>query len=134
MSNFGGWLLVGLAMIALLQIFDTLPSLEPKKASVLASVPYVRLLGPLLYACILLFNLSITFWIGEYFLGVVGCIILFFPSLLILLFTLYKRANFTQTQIAQHCRDFPLAAIRCPALSSGNGKESAGVSWQNPSR
>ncbi|HQN17962.1 MAG TPA: carotenoid biosynthesis protein [Syntrophobacteraceae bacterium] len=134
MSNFGGWLLVGLAIIALLQSFDSFPSLEPKKASVLTSMPYVRLLGPLLYVCILLFNLSVTFWIGEYFLGVVGCIILFFPSLLILLFTLYKQANLTQAQIAQHGRDFPLAAIRCPALFSGNGKESAGISYQDPSR
>ena len=116
MSNFAGWLLVGLAMIWVLQLLDTLPSLEPRKASILAGVPGARLLGPLLYACILLFNLAVTFWIGEYFLGVVGCTVLFFPSLLIWFFTLYKRANLSPTHIEEHCRDFPDAEVTCPTL------------------
>jgi putative membrane protein len=109
MSNFGGWLLVGLVMIGVLQLLDTIPSLEPKKASILTKAPGIRLLGPLLYGGILLFNLAVTFWIGEYLLGLVGCIVLFFPSLLIVLFTLYKRANLTPAQIAEHRRDFPYA-------------------------
>jgi uncharacterized membrane protein len=94
MSNFGGWLLVGLAMIALLQVLATLPSFEPRKPSMLAGIPGIALLGPLLYGGILAFNLAVTFWIGEYFLGIVGGTILFFPSLLVVLFTLYKRAVF----------------------------------------
>lgn len=35
-------------------------------------------LGPLLYYVILLFNLMMTFWIGEVFLGVVG-VLLYVP-------------------------------------------------------
>jgi uncharacterized membrane protein len=116
MSNFAGWLLVGLAMIGVLQLLDPLPFLEQKKSWILARGPGARLLGPLLYVCILLFNLAVTFWIGEYFLGVVGCIVLFFPSLLIWFFTLYKRANLSPAHIVEHCRDFPDAEITCPTL------------------
>jgi uncharacterized membrane protein len=118
MSNFGGWLLVGLVMIAILQTLDALPSSEPGKPPAFAAIPGTRLLGVLLYVCILLFNLVITFWIGEYFLGIVGCTILFFPSLLILFFTFYKHRNLNPSQIAQHCLDFPLSEANCPPLRS----------------
>jgi uncharacterized membrane protein len=121
MSNFAGWVLVGFAMIGVLQLLDTLPSLEPKKASILTRGPGARLLGPLLYVCILLFNVAVTFWIGEYFLGVVSCTVLFFPSLLVLFFTLHKRAYLNSEHIAEHCRDFPYANVTCPALQ-GNCK------------
>jgi uncharacterized membrane protein len=116
MSNFAGWLMVGLTMIGVLQLLDALPSLEPKKSSILARAPGTRLFGPLLYVCILLFNLAVTFWIGECLLGVVGCTVLFFPSLLILFFTLYKQANLSPKHIAEHCRDFPDAEVSCPTL------------------
>ncbi len=118
MSNFAGWLLVGLAMLAMLQLLDMFRWLEPKGVSILAGIPGARLLGPILYVCILVFNLTMTFWIGEHFLGIVGCLILFFPSLLVLFFTLYKNANLTPTHIARHRLDFPLSGVPCPPLSS----------------
>jgi putative membrane protein len=121
MSNFGGWLLVGLVMVRVLQFLDTLPWLEPKKSSILTGVPGARLFGPLLYICILLFNLAITFWIGEYLLGVVGCTVLFFPCLLLVFFTLYKLANLTPAHIAEHCRDFPHAMSPALPLMMADG-------------
>jgi uncharacterized membrane protein len=116
MSNFEGWLVVGLAMNAVLQLLDTLPSLEPKKASIFNRMPGARLLGPMLFLGIVAFNVAVTFWIEEYLLGFVGCTVLFFPSLLILFFTLYKHASLNPTQIAQHCRDFPLSRVPWPPL------------------
>jgi uncharacterized membrane protein len=98
MSNFGGWLLVGVAMIA--------------------GIPGIGLLGTLLYVGVLAFNLAVTFWIREYFLGIVGCTILFFPTMLVLFFTRYKHANLSLSQIAQHARDFPLSKLNRPPLSS----------------
>jgi uncharacterized membrane protein len=118
MSNFGGWLVVGLAMIAVLQALATWPSLEPRKPLTLTRIPVIGLLGPLLYVGILAFNLAVTFWIGEGFLGIVGCTILFFPSLLVLFFTLYKHANLSPQHLAQHARDFPhLAVTPLPSIS-----------------
>jgi uncharacterized membrane protein len=107
MSNFGGWLLVGLAMIAVLQLLERFSSLEPVSVSRLAELPWIKLLGPTLYVSVLVFNLGVTFWIGETFMGIVGCVVLFFPSLLVCLFTLYKQKHVTSTQIEEHCRDFP---------------------------
>jgi len=116
MSNFGGWLLVGLVMMATLQLLDACSSLEPGKSSTLARIPGIGVLGPILYVCVLAFNLAVTFWIGEYFLGVVGCTILFFPGLLVFFFTLYKRAHLRQVDLVQHARDFPLSQVPCPTL------------------
>lgn len=90
MSNFGGWLLVGLIMIAALQRLDRILSsaVEPHIAPHASS--RLRLLGPLLYLAVLAFNLIVTFWIGETFLGLVGSLIVFFPLLLVACFTRYK--------------------------------------------
>jgi len=116
MSNFGGWLLVGLMMIGVLQALDTVPALEPGKPSVLTEIPWIGMSGPLLYLCILVFNLAVTFWIEERFLGIVGCTIIFFSSLLVLLFTFYKHSHLTPSHIARHCRDFPLSGACRPPL------------------
>jgi uncharacterized membrane protein len=90
MSNFAGWLVVGLAMIAILQLLDRCAFLDPDKPSVFSGIPVLRCAGPLLYFSILIFNLSVTFWIGEYLLGIVGCIIVFYCSLLVGCLTAYK--------------------------------------------
>lgn len=110
LSNFGGWVLVGLALMALMQLLDRLPVLDPGKASRLTGIPGVRLLGLVLYVSVLAFNLSVTFWIGETFMGIVGCLILFFPGLLVCFFTLYKQRYLTSAQIEEHRRDFPESA------------------------
>ena len=110
MSNFGGWLLVGFAMVGTLQSLDRIPALEPRQYSLFGRVPGIALLGPVLYVSVLVFNLTITFRIGEDLLGLVGCLILFFPSLLAFFFTLHKQAHLTPGQIHCHLRDFPRSA------------------------
>lgn len=107
MSNFGGWLVVGLAMVGCLQLLDRLSSLEPHKQPPFSWIPYIALLGPILYVSVLVFNLSITFWIGETLLGLVGLMLFFFPSLLTLYFTLYKQEHFRAELIDLHLNDFP---------------------------
>ncbi len=88
MSNFYGWLLVALVMIRVLQWLvarlGTFPRTAALARKVLASV-----WGPVLYVCILLFNLAVTFAIGEVSLGiassfitlallVMGCAVLYY--------------------------------------------------------
>ena len=60
----------------------------------------------MLYVSVLAFNLTVTFWIGETFMGIVGCLILFFPGLLVSFFTLYKQQHVTRAQIEEHRQDF----------------------------
>lgn len=130
MSNFGGWLLVGLVLIGSLQVLDSFSNLEPQRKGSQGVIPGIRLLGPLLYVSILLFNLAITFWIGERLLCLVGSLILTFPAALALFLTLYKRTHVTQEQIERHAAQFALAGTshtlpsashpRRPELSTSN--------------
>ncbi len=107
MSNFGGWLVVGLVMVAALQWLDRVSALEFTGVSPLRRIPFVCLFGPLLYISVLIFGLSVTFWIEELLLGLVGCVILFFPAVLSILFTLYKCEHLTAEAVRKHLADFP---------------------------
>jgi len=109
MSNFGGWLLVGLAMIGALQVLDLFPELEPRSVSVFQRIWGIGLLGPVLYLSVMAFNLTITFHIGERLMGAVGCLIVLFSFLPAIFFTLYKQANLTPKLLDRHLRDFPLS-------------------------
>lgn len=126
MSNFGGWLLVGLAMVRALQWLDRrgealefrdvgeerplggLPGID----LALGRLPGGRMLGPILYVSVMVFNLTVTFRIGEDLMGVVGCLILFFSSLMAFFFTLYKQAHITRELIEEHLEDFPNSQAR----------------------
>jgi len=107
LSNFAGWLVVGLMMVYALQVLDRASFLEPVKAPALAAVPLARLLGPILYVSVLIFNLAVTFRIGDRFLGTTGCIILIPPALLSFLFTRYKARHITVEMRERHFADFP---------------------------
>ncbi len=106
MSNFGGWLLVGVVLVGALQVLDRVPSLEPEGRGALTSVPWIGMLGPALYLGIMVFNLAITFWIGEHLLGVTGCLIVAVPTLLGALFSHYKHLHATRSELEAHLGDF----------------------------
>jgi uncharacterized membrane protein len=108
LSNFGGWAIVGAAIILLFQGIDRL--LVKRDRGRHAGVRYVpakALWGPMLYYLLLLFNLTVTFMIDEPFLGWVG-VLIFTPITLILITLLFKPANqATAEELAAHLRDFP---------------------------
>lgn len=107
MSNFGGWLLVGFAMIGALQMLDRFPSLHSQGGLAYHGIPGVKLLGPILYVSVIVFNLIVTFRIGEMLLGITGCLIIFHPALLALFFSIYKQKHLTQDMILRHLEEFP---------------------------
>lgn len=119
MSNFAGWFLVGLAMIGALQLLDRVPAMLRFSLVPYHRLPALRFLGPLLYVSVLTFNLTVTFLIGETFLGMVGCLILFFPAVFTLFFTLYKLAQAPREAMERHLDDFPYpqSPIPVPSLS-----------------
>lgn len=87
MSNFGGWLLVGFVLVAALQAlerFDSKPRLPQGRAS------WMRLLGPVLYFSVLLFNIAITFHIREMLLGLVDLLLFATLAVPMVFFTIYK--------------------------------------------
>ncbi len=109
MSNFGGWLLVGLALVAALQCLDRVSSLDDPASVYCRPWSWVCLAGPALYLGVLAFNLSVTFWIGEHLMGTVGLLILFYAGLVAFFFTVYKQARITPSDVTAHVDDFPLS-------------------------
>lgn len=95
LSNFGGWLLVGFIMIAVLQRLEKRP---PQTQGMAALRPWASpsYRGTVLYFGVLLFNVAMTFAIGEMILGVIAV------SLLLLLAGLTLAAAAVLTGQRQH--------------------------------
>lgn len=75
LSNFGGWFLVGLVMITVLQRLDSWSPAarqQPAGQKPWASPPYQ---GTFLYFGILLFNVVLTFVVGEMLLGLIAVVL-----------------------------------------------------------
>ena len=88
LMNFVGWAVVGLIALSIYFSIDRLlPPLPPA-----AGPPMTThlLLGCVLYYGVLVFNLTITFWIGETLLGLVGLMI-YLPITILLVLRLFNR-------------------------------------------
>ncbi|MFQ5861846.1 MAG: carotenoid biosynthesis protein [Candidatus Brocadiales bacterium] len=76
LSNFIGWFIVGLAIIYSFQWLDGLVDGWPGfRDEGTRYVPAKAVLGPACYFATMLFNLLVTFYIGEYLLGLVSLVI-----------------------------------------------------------
>ena len=83
LANFVGWAVVGFVALSgyrLLDRYGLVGSLPPKEF-----VKDDLLIGIALYYGVLIFNLAITFWIGERLIGVVGCFLYLPISFLLVL-------------------------------------------------
>jgi uncharacterized membrane protein len=112
LSNFGGWAIVGAAIVLLFQRIDRL--LVRRGWGSNAGVRYVpakAIWGPALYYLVLLFNLTVTFLIDEPFLGLVGLLI-FTPITVMVMMLLIKPANQATTEeLVAHLQDFPGSSL-----------------------
>jgi uncharacterized membrane protein len=125
LSNFAGWFLVGLTTIRLYQAVE-LRGRERLDAAGVRRLPLGGLLEPLLYFGILVFNLVLTFTIGEPLLGTIG-ILLYVPIIvLVLSHPLNPRRRATADDLAAHARDYPrsevpsaIGGVRAPIPPSG---------------
>jgi putative membrane protein len=110
LSNFAGWLFVGLLTIGAYQRIE--PYLLTPTRFLRAGqmhLPLGGLLEPALYLGIVLFNLTLTFWIGEPLLGTIGCFI-FAPLVLVYLTHLIGDTSRAGPLAREaHRRDFPRA-------------------------
>ena len=108
LSNYAGWFLVALATIAVFQLLErraVWPSTGVRR------LPYGGLLEPLVYLGIVVFNLTLTFWIGESLLGLLGCM-LFAPVLVLgVAHPLNPMRHAGSAEIALHQRDFPASPL-----------------------
>jgi len=123
LSNYAGWFLVALATIAAFQVLErgvTWPTAGVRH------VAYGGLLEPVMYLGIVVFNLAITFWIGETELGVVGGL-LFLPVVVLLVaHPLNPVRHAGPADLAQHLCDYPASPIFLPGAP-----EAPAVSWRS---
>ncbi len=90
LTNFGGWFLVGSTILfCWTHINRRLTLMSSFKDWGQRDVPAQALLGPGVYFGVLLFNLAVTFYIGEVILGLCGTLL----TLILLSLVLYKIKN-----------------------------------------
>ncbi len=70
LTNFGGWFLVGAAILYAFSRVDAWLGETQKTGSGFGGLP--ALFGPAVYFGVLAFNLGVTFYIGEFILGLCG--------------------------------------------------------------
>jgi putative membrane protein len=111
LSNFAGWALVGAVIIGLFQQLDKRLLSKGWTQEDPTRMRYTALWGPALYYLILLFNIAVTFFIGETLLGIVDLFI-YMPVTAILLTQLANTAKIATTEeLAAHAQDFPHSTI-----------------------
>ncbi len=95
LANFAGWAIVGtLSLLSYTWLEQGLFASDPIPREV---VKWELLLGIGLYYGVLTFNLSVTFWIGEMLMGIVGYFI-FSPLTAALLVTLWRGLSHPRIQ------------------------------------
>ncbi len=109
-SNFIGWFVVGFLLIYALQKIDSL--LYRVSDWFGYKYPWRYIIGPGLYLGVIIFNLSVTFYIREYNLLWVDIFIVLLPSFLIYSIIKLKLShkNIDET-LKAHLLDFPQAVI-----------------------
>jgi uncharacterized membrane protein len=124
LSNFVGWFVVGVTTIRLYQRWDRWMGPLAADAAGRRHVRYAALLEPLIYLGILIFNLSLTFWIGEPLLGTVG-VVMYVP--IVVLFVLHvfdRRRRASPEDVAAHACDYA-ARANDASLATASGRLSA---------
>ena len=105
LSNYAGWLLTSFCLVAAFQLIDA-RRLSAAPVGV-CNLPFRSLLGPLLYLSVLLFNLGVTFWIGEPFMALSGILIYTLPLLMVVLLAVRRINRYSRDELDEHVRDYP---------------------------
>jgi putative membrane protein len=117
LSNYWGWLFTSFLLVGAFQLIDARRSVEPPKG--VCNLPFRSLLGPGLYLSVLLFNLGVTFWIGENFMALAGILMYTLPILMTVILALRRVNRYTKDELGEHIKDY----LWSPAGSSlHNGK------------
>ena len=110
LSNYLGWWLVSFVLVFTLQRIEAWDSHGVERPAGVAILPFRSLYGPILYVSVLVFNLGVTFWIGERLMALTGIFIVI-PAMTISAVTIIRRTNrYRKEEMAEHLRDFPWSA------------------------
>jgi putative membrane protein len=116
LSNFIGWALVGAVTVSLFQWFERRQWLSSDllRPAGMRHLPYGGLIEPLLYAGVLLFNVGLTFAIGEPLLGIIAIMIYLPVGVLFAANFVDPRRRADAAQLATHRYDFPHSPVVTP--------------------
>lgn len=107
LSNYAGWFVVSLLLVFALQRIDSSGGGKGMKPAGVANLPFRSLLGPILYLSVLVFNLTVTLYIGEYLLAVSGMFIFTLPIALNAVLLARRTNRYTDGELAEHLSDYP---------------------------
>lgn len=111
LSNFIGWFFVGVIMVRALQKIDQWFLERDIQDYNGHKYPLRYLIGPGLYAGVVVFNLAITFFIKEYHMGCVGVFIALLPACLMITLWKIRLSAEDKKAVDQHLHDFPKALV-----------------------
>jgi len=105
LSNYAGWLVTSFWLVAAFQLIDTRRLTDAPRG--VRNLPFRSLLGPILYLSVLVFNISVTFWIGERFMALCGILIFTLPLLMTVLLAVQRVNRHSKEEFGEHVRDYP---------------------------
>src|SRR5262245_54089928 len=122
LSNYAGWFLVALVSIGVYQRLER----RAWPSAGIRHLPYGGLVEPLIYLGIVVFNLGITFWIGETLMGVVGVTVFAPVVVLFLTHLLNPMRRATAADVVRHRADYPVSPLgvrRSPSIGADEVRE-----------
>jgi len=122
LSNYAGWFLVALVSIGIFQRFERRVGWS---AAGVRHVAYGGMIEPLIYLGIVVFNLGVTFWIGERLMGVAG-VAVFAPVAVLLpthILNPMRRAH--AADVVRHLEDYPVSPLRPSSAESAEPERMA---------
>jgi putative membrane protein len=105
LSNYWGWLLTSLFLVGAFQLIDARKLADPPGG--VCNLPFRSLLGPVLYLSVLLFNLGMTYWIGEPFQALEGGLMYTLPVLIVVILALRRVNRYSREELGEHIKDYP---------------------------
>ena len=110
LSNFMGWFVVGFVMIYALQKIDRFLAHKNVRDRSGYNIRWRFIIGPALYVGIIVFNISVAFYIREYTIACVSLFIILLPLFLFYSLMRIKRSSENLDRAWEaHRRDFPAA-------------------------
>jgi putative membrane protein len=111
LSNYMGWWLVSAVLVLALQVIDEFVGRKTETPSGMKRLPFRSLLGPVLYLSVLVFNLTITYFIGERLMALTGIFIFTLPVAIVAVLLKQRANRYTREELSEHLRDYPHSPV-----------------------
>jgi putative membrane protein len=105
LSNYWGWLLTSFCLVAAFQQIDARRLDDPPKG--VCNLPFRSLVGPVLYLSVLIFNIAMTYLIGERFMALCGILMYTLPLVIVVILALRRVNRYSKNELVEHVRDYP---------------------------